>query len=51
MNVIRKIGINLLKSLDFSDLFPTKKKNLPIGNKQTLCIKSKKCLLNAIQNL
>ena len=50
MNLIRKIVMNLLKSLDFSGLFPTKKKNLMIGNKQTLCMKSKKSLLNAIQN-
>ena len=51
MNIIRKIVMNLLKSLDFSELFPTKKKNLTIGNKQTLCMKSEKCLLNAIQKL
>lgn len=51
MNVIRKIVMNLLKSQDFSVLFPTKKKRLTIGNKQTLCMRSEKCLLNAIQNL
>ena len=39
---------NFNKSLD---PVTTKKKNLTIGNKQTLCLKNEKCLLYALQNL
>ena len=51
LNLIRKIVMNLLKSIEFSEIFPTKKKNLTIGNKQTLCLRSKICLISALQNL
>lgn len=49
LNIIRKLVMNLLKELDLP--VATKKKNLPIGNKQTLCLKNEKCLLYALQNL
>lgn len=49
MNIIRKIVMNLLKSLDFSSF--ARKKKLTIANKQSLCLKSEKCLLKALQNL
>ena len=49
LNIIRKLVMNLLKGLDLP--VATKKKNLTIGNKQTLCLKNEKCLLYALQNL
>ena len=49
LNVIRKLVLNLLKSLDFSEF--SRKKKLTIGNKQTLCLKNEKSLLKALQNL
>ena len=48
-NIIIKLVMNLLKGLDLP--VATKKKNLTIGNKQTLCLKNEKCLLYALQNL
>lgn len=49
LNIIRKLVMNLLKGLDLP--ITTKKKNLTIGNKQTLCLRNEKCLLYALQNL
>ena len=43
LNIIRKLVMNLLRGLDLP--IATKKKNLTIGNKQTLCSKNEKCLL------
>ena len=40
LNIIRKLVMNLLKGLDLP--VATKKKNLTIGNKQTLCSKNEK---------
>ena len=49
LNIIRKLVMNLLKGIELP--VTTKKKNLTIGNKQTLCAKSEKCLLYALQQL
>ena len=47
LNIIRKLVINLLSGLVLP--IATKKKNLTIVNKQTLCSKKEKCLLYALQ--
>lgn len=49
LNIIRKLVINLLRGIDLP--ISTRKKNLTIGNKQTLCSQNQKCLLYALQNL
>ena len=49
LNIIRKLVMNLLKGIELP--VTTKKKNLTIGNKQTLCAKNEKCLLYALQQL
>lgn len=49
LNIIRKLVMNLLKGIELP--VSTKKKNLTIGNKQTLCSQNEKCLLYALQQL
>lgn len=42
LNIIRKIVINILKQVDFSDVI--KSKNIPLVQKQRLCDKREDCL-------
>lgn len=49
MNMIRKLVINILKQIDFSEF--TKAKNLSISGKQMLCDKREECLEKVFRNL
>ena len=49
LNVLRKIALNILKQLDFSDIIKAKK--MPLCHKQHLCDKREDCLERALQTL
>lgn len=46
MNVLRKIALNILKHVDFSDIIKAKK--MPLVHKQHLCDKREECLQRAL---
>lgn len=50
LNVIRKITMNLLNAVDFSDIVK-KKAKLPLSHKKSLCIRREDCLLRVLQLL
>ena len=49
LNVLRKIALNILKQVDFSDIIKAKK--MPLCHKQHLCDKREDCLQRALQSL
>ena len=49
LNVLRKIALNILKQVDFSDIIKSKK--MPLCHKQHLCDKREDCLERAMQTL
>ena len=49
LHVLRKIVLNILKQLDFSDIIKAKK--MPLCHKQHLCDKREDCLQRALQSL
>jgi len=49
LNVVRKIALNILKQVDFSDIIKSKK--MPLCHKQHLCDKREDCLERAMQTL
>lgn len=49
LNIIRKLVTNHLKGIELPTV--TRKKNLTIGNKLTLCSQNQNCLLYALQQL
>ena len=49
LNVLRKIALNILKQVDFSDIIKAKK--MPLCHKQHLCDKREDCLQRSLQSL